>query len=234
LVRSLTGLQVLHLHIRHDSSCHRLYIPGLPQAKVDSIRDIIFEELLNLQILPLRGVTVVWQKHYKIDANSKDWNHTRNREWAEIFKQRFLDPRGLDVWQEYKDRLKPNARARRNQGWSVKSGMCVDVGTGQDVWNGGSGGLKKKAGRFKSAFIFTSVTNMASTVVVLTAKGDNAKVKRMINVIDLFLYSIMNISLFDSFTHFRLIKCLLLSIIAMSEHILLMLEVLKAEREFLQ
>ena len=103
LVRSLTGLHDFHLNVRHESTCHILYLPGLPQGYSDSCRHIFFENLLNFQILPLRNVTVVWQRHYGNDTESEDWSHTKNREWAEFFRQRYLDPRGLNVWQEYKD-----------------------------------------------------------------------------------------------------------------------------------
>jgi hypothetical protein len=81
-------------------------MPGLPQTVSDSIRNITFENLLNLQILPLRNVTVVWQRHYGNATKSEDWSHARNREWAEFFREHFLDPRGLGVWQECQDRKK--------------------------------------------------------------------------------------------------------------------------------
>jgi hypothetical protein len=114
LVRSLAGLRVFHLHVRHETSCRLLYMSGLPQAVNDSARDMTFENLLNLQILPLRNVTVVWQRHYGNAAKSEDWSLTRNREWAEFFKERFLNPRGLEVWQEYKD-MQKLIRERENE-----------------------------------------------------------------------------------------------------------------------
>jgi hypothetical protein len=106
LVKSLSGLRDLHLHVRHEFSCKFVYMPSIPQAQNDSMRDMTYENILNFRILPLKNVTVIWQRNYGYAARPKDWSDTRNLEWADFFRERFLDPRGHELWQENKDREK--------------------------------------------------------------------------------------------------------------------------------
>lgn len=125
LVKSLVGLRVLHLHIRHQHALKFIYEEDEPLEWVEILRPLMFSPLLNLQVLPLTEVTVVWEQfwEYELD-NPDDWSYERNREWAEFLRECLINPLGYKRWQEARDHEKAE-RQKMNQ--AMLAQKCQNV-----------------------------------------------------------------------------------------------------------
>lgn len=117
LLKSLVGMRVLHFQVNDENFCHELYLRDLSTEMIDLVRASAFDNILNLQILPLTDVTVIWGRFFEDEPEDEDdpwmWPHARSLEWAESFRKRFLDLRGLEVWQETKDRAKAERERKK-------------------------------------------------------------------------------------------------------------------------